>query len=58
MIFSTNIQPKDQQKTVSIFFLQWSDKNLKWPPPMTKLTIIGMYLARTETQTQAMVGSF
>ena len=55
MIFSTNIQTIDQHKTVPIFFLQWLDKNSKWPPPMTKLSKIGMYLARNETQTQAMV---
>ena len=38
MFFSTNIQPIDQQKklTVPIFFVQWLYKKSKLPPRMTK----------------------
>ena len=54
-VFSTDIQPMDQPETVSIFVLKRSFENAEWPPPMTKLSIIDMYLTRNEIQTHAMV---
>ena len=51
MFFSTIIQPIDQQKELFPFFPSSGYiKKIK-----TKLSIIDMYLARNETQTQAMV---